>query len=54
MNTIEELGMDGCNAIIQGSMKRYGAIEEAGLVIQPKKAAATVTEPEKTEKEEKE
>jgi sRNA-binding protein len=41
MNSIEELGTDGCNAIIQGSMKKYGVIEDAGLVIQPKKAAAS-------------
>jgi sRNA-binding protein len=44
MNSIEEFGVDGCNAIIQGSMKKYGVIEDAGLVIQPKKAAAS--EPE--------
>ena len=44
INSIEEFGADGCNAIIQGSMKKYGVIEDAGLVIQPKKVAAS--EPE--------
>ncbi len=44
MNSIEELGADGCNAIIQGSMKQYGVIDDAGLVVQPKKIA--VSEPE--------
>ena len=37
-------GADGCNAIIQGSMKKYGVIEDAGLVVQPKKV--TASEPE--------
>ena len=39
MNSIEELGADGCNAILQGAMKKYGVIEDAGLVVQPKKVA---------------
>lgn len=36
--TIDELGADGCNAILQGSMPKFGVLEGAGLVIQPKKA----------------
>jgi sRNA-binding protein len=44
MNSIEEYGFDACNAILQGSMKKYGTIDEAGLVVQPKKV--TVNEPE--------
>jgi hypothetical protein len=51
MNSIEEFGADGCNAILQGSMKKYGVIEDAGLVVQPKKVATTVSEPETAEKE---
>ena len=43
INSIEELGADGCNAILQGAMKKYGVIEDAGLVVQPKKVA--VSEP---------
>jgi hypothetical protein len=38
---IEEFGVDGCNAILQGSMKQYGVIEDAGLVVQPKKVASS-------------
>ncbi len=45
INSIEELGADGCNAILQGAMKKYGVIEDAGLVVQPKKAAVAVSEP---------
>ncbi|MDD5754316.1 MAG: ProQ/FINO family protein [Methylococcales bacterium] len=41
IGSIEELGADGCNAILQGSMKRYGTIDDAGLVVQPKKAASS-------------
>lgn len=37
LTTIDELGVDNCNAILQGSMKKQGKIEGAGLVIQPKK-----------------
>jgi sRNA-binding protein len=44
MSGIEEFGVDGCNAILQGSMKQYGVIEDAGLVVQPKKIA--ISEPE--------
>ncbi|MEI7841097.1 MAG: ProQ/FinO family protein [Methylococcaceae bacterium] len=44
MNGIEEFGVDGCNAILQGAMKKYGVIEDAGLVVQPKKVATS--EPE--------
>lgn len=39
LSTIEEYGVDGCNAILQGSMKQYGIVEDGGLVIQPKKTA---------------
>jgi len=39
MNSIEELGVDNCNAILQGAMKKYGVIDDAGLVVQPKKVA---------------
>ncbi|MDD5754564.1 MAG: hypothetical protein PHN45_07425 [Methylococcales bacterium] len=41
ISSIEELGADGCNAILQGSMKQYGTIDDAGLVIQPKKTASS-------------
>jgi hypothetical protein len=51
INSIEELGADGCNAILQGAMKKYGVIEDAGLVVQPKKVAAPVSEPEAAEKD---
>lgn len=39
LSSIEEYGVEGCNVIVQGSMRQYGIIEEAGLVIQPKKQA---------------
>jgi hypothetical protein len=39
LSSIEEYGVDGCNVIIQGSMKQYGTIDDAGLVVQPKKQA---------------
>jgi hypothetical protein len=41
LSSIEEFGVDGCNAIIQGAMKQYGVIDEAGLVVQPKKTASS-------------
>lgn len=30
LSSIEEYGLDGCNAILQGSMKQYGVIDDAG------------------------
>jgi sRNA-binding protein len=39
LSSIEEYGADNCNVIIQGSMRQYGVIDDAGLVVQPKKAA---------------
>ena len=39
LSSIEEYGVDGCNVIVQGSMKQYGVIDDAGIVVQPKKAA---------------
>ena len=39
LSSIQEYGVDGCNVIIQGSMKQYGVIDDAGLVVQPKKQA---------------
>jgi len=36
--TIDELGAENCNAILQGSMKTQGKLEGVGLVIQAKKA----------------
>jgi sRNA-binding protein len=39
LSSIEEYGLDGCNVIIQGSIKQYGTIDDAGLVVQPKKVA---------------
>jgi hypothetical protein len=39
LSSIEEYGVDGCNVIVQGSMRQYGVIDEAGLVVQPKKQA---------------
>lgn len=39
LSSIEEYGVDGCNVIIQGAMKQYGVIDDAGLVVQPKKQA---------------
>jgi sRNA-binding protein len=41
LSSIDEFGVDGCNAIIQGSMKQYGVIDDAGLVVQPKKVASS-------------
>jgi ribosomal protein S20 len=41
LNSIEEYGVEGCNAILQGAMKQYGVIEDAGLVVQPKKVASS-------------
>jgi hypothetical protein len=41
LSSIEEYGVDGCNAIIQGAMKQYGVIDDAGLVVQPKKTASS-------------
>jgi sRNA-binding protein len=41
LSSIEEFGVDGCNVIIQGSMKQYGVIDDAGLVVQPKKIASS-------------
>lgn len=38
LSSIEEYGVDGCNVIVQGSMRQYGVIDDAGLVVQPKKA----------------
>ena len=39
LNTIQEYGVEGCNVIVQGSMRQYGVIDDAGLVVQPKKQA---------------
>jgi sRNA-binding protein len=39
LSSIEEYGVDGCNVIVQGSMRQYGVIDDAGLVVQPKKQA---------------
>ena len=39
LSSIEEYGVDGCNVIVQGSMRQYGVIDDAGLVVQPKKVA---------------
>lgn len=41
LSSIEEYGVEGCNVIIQGSMKQYGVIDDAGLVVQPKKIASS-------------
>jgi hypothetical protein len=41
LSSIEEYGVDGCNAIIQGAMKQYGVVDDAGLVVQPKKTASS-------------
>ena len=41
LSSIEEYGVDGCNAILQGAMKQYGIIDDAGLVVQPKKVASS-------------
>ena len=39
LSSIEEYGVDGCNVIVQGSMRQYGVIDDAGLVVHPKKVA---------------
>lgn len=36
--TIDELGADNCNAILQGSMPKFGILDGVGLVVQAKKA----------------
>lgn len=41
LSSIEEYGVVGCNAILQGAMKQYGVIDDAGLVVQPKKVASS-------------
>ncbi len=41
LSSIEEYGVDGCNVIIHGSMKQYGVIDDAGLVVQPKKVVSS-------------
>jgi hypothetical protein len=41
LSSIEEYGVEGCNAILQGAMKQYGVIDDAGLVVQPKKTASS-------------
>jgi sRNA-binding protein len=41
LSSIEEYGVDGCNVIIQGSMRQYGTVDDAGLVVQPKKTASS-------------
>jgi sRNA-binding protein len=41
ISSIEEYGVEGCNAILQGAMKQYGVIDDAGLVVQPKKVASS-------------
>jgi sRNA-binding protein len=41
LSSIEEYGIDGCNVIVQGAMKKYGTIDDAGLVVQPKKTASS-------------
>jgi hypothetical protein len=40
--TIDELGADNCNVILQGSMKLQVKLENAGLAVQPKKAKEEV------------
>jgi sRNA-binding protein len=40
LSSITEYGAENCTAIIQGSMKQYGVIDDAGLVVQQKKVAA--------------
>jgi len=42
LTTIDELGAENCNVILQGSMKIQGKIEGAGLAVQPKKAKEEV------------
>lgn len=39
LSSIEEYGVEGCNVIIQDAMKQYGVIDDARLVVQPKKQA---------------
>jgi sRNA-binding protein len=36
--TIDEFGAENCNAILQGSMPKFGILEGVGLVVQAKKA----------------
>ena len=43
--TIDELGADNCNAILQGSMPKFGVLDGVGLVVQPKKAKEESKEP---------
>jgi sRNA-binding protein len=38
LSSIDEHGVDNCNVIVQGAMKQYGVIDDAGLVVQPKKS----------------
>jgi hypothetical protein len=42
---IDELGVENCTAILQGSMKEQGKLEGVGLVIQAKKAKEEPSEP---------
>jgi hypothetical protein len=42
ISTIDELGVENCNVILQGSMKIQGKIENVGLAVQPKKAKEEV------------
>ncbi len=44
LTTIQDLGVENCNAILQGSMSKFGLIENAGLAIQPKKSAVADVE----------
>ncbi len=41
LSSIEEYGVDGCNVIIQGTMKQYGVVDDTGLVVQPKKTTSS-------------
>jgi sRNA-binding protein len=41
LSSIDEYGVEGCNTILQGAMKQYGVIDDAGLVVQPKKVASS-------------
>ena len=41
LSSVEEYGVEGCNVILQGAMKQYGVIDDAGLVVQPKKTASS-------------
>jgi ProP effector len=38
ITSMDELGADNCNAILQGSMVKLGELEGIGLVVQPRKA----------------